>query len=76
MGVKQEGAISVRFRPGKDEDLREWWNNEPDRAFLVRKWIREKLTGEPGVWLPLTTQDVQTLPEEEEIGDLMGDWED
>lgn len=48
--IRESSAISVRFRPGADDDIKDWWNNEPDRAYILRLLIRNYI--QRGTQLP------------------------
>lgn len=57
--LRNSSAISVRFRPGVDDDIKNWWNNEPDRSYIIRRLIREYLA--QGDQLSITPE--QSIPE-------------
>lgn len=69
-------GISVKFRMGKDDDIREWWENEPDRAYLLRLWIREKIHQKETVVhvepsIPFSPQPLKKIETSAEDIDLM-----
>ena len=79
MGVKKKyPAISVKLRPGKDDEIAEWWNSDPDRAHTLRKWIREKLRGESSLsTVPvMPNQPLREVEVDEQPIDLLDQWGD
>jgi hypothetical protein len=63
--MSQKG-ISLKFRPGKDDDIKVWWDNDPDRAYNLREWIRRGMNG-------TQTQTTVLEPPKKQLQEVAGD---